>query len=211
MGTRLFRNPALLALLFPLHLLAGTLPPPGGPYPSTVNAEQVVGTPSPGQLRFPPPDLVAPAPPPPSLSEELGPGFRESAVAGQPAPVLSDGVPPARPSGHPTARQDPASPGYRYPASPAAPEQQQAQWPPAYSSSPYPAAGTAPGAWPGYPAPGGGYPAYGWQGYPYGYAAPGYSHPKPGYGTGWSESMPTPFGNMPNPWGSMPDSFFPGR
>jgi len=210
---RLLQGLGLLTL--PVTVLAEMLPPPGGPYPSTVVADQPVETaPNPEQLRFPPPDLVAPAPPPPSLSEELGPDFRESPAMDQGLPPVAApaAAPPSQAADYPAPQQPRATSGYDYATPPAATPGAQGQWPaygPSYPSVPAPQGN----AWPG-PA-GSGYPAYGWGSYPYGYGAPayGYGYPQSGYGTdpGWNDSMPTPFGSMPGPWDSMPKSFFPGR
>ena len=200
-------------LILPLGLLAQDLPPPGGPYPSTVTPDESRSvTPDAGQLRFPPPDLIASEPPPPSLSEELGPDFKASAPADQPpvSPAASAPGAPAYAPAHEAAVPAYGGSDYRYPAPPAAtPSADGQQWPGGYAQ-------------PGWPAsqPGAGYPGYGYA-YPYGYAAPGgysapaYGYGYPGYGNdssnNWNESMPTPFGTMPGPWDSMPKSFFPGR
>ncbi len=207
--------PGLSLMILPMLVTAQTLPPPGGPYPSTVVAvEPAETTPQPEQLRFPPPDLVAPAPPPPSLSEELGPDFKDAATtvdANPTAPVAPSGYPPSQSA---PAYAPPAYTGGRdYGGStpPAATAGSQ-QWP-GYAPG-YPAQPAAPtNAWSAQ-QPGATYPGYGY-GYPYGYGTPsyGYGYPGSGYapeGT-WNDSMQTPFGSMPGPWDSMPKSFFPGR
>ncbi len=202
-----------LSLLLPLSLQAEVLPPPGGPYPSTVMGQEAVPAAKPEQLRFPPPDLAAPAPPPPSLSEELGPGF-----SGAPAVSARTGeattrtpsntqVPPAVPEFAPPLRAS-GVPGADHPsASTAAPVPPVSAWPgyaPGYSQTPG-------AAWPGQASSA--YPGYGWGSYPYGYTAPGYGYgyPNSTYGNNWNDRVPTPFGDMPTPWDAMPNSFFPGR
>lgn len=202
-----------LSLLLPLSLQAEVLPPPGGPYPSTVPGQEPAPAiaPEPEQLRFPPPDLVAPAPPPPSLSEELGPDFADTGVS---APTESTGEGTAQ---TPSPAPDYAAPSPAYGASgngyppaivtPTPPTPPTSSWPgyaPGYSQTP--------GAdWPGQPSSA--YPGYGWGSYPYGYTAPGYGYgyPDSTYGNNWNDRVPTPFGNMPAPWDAMPNSFFPGR
>lgn len=202
------------------------LPPPGGPYPSTVTVEK---SSSPGQsepqLRFPPPDLVEPVPPPPSLSEELGPDFVDSTASSSDlsptnavthqgnrfAPDSGQGVFP-QPSAQPYAN----SPG-GYPSGPAT----NPAVSPGQGSYAYPAPSAPPArVWPSQPSTGysgNTYPGNSWSTYPYyGYPSTGYgySYPGTGYGTnpGWTgDNMQTPFGTMPGPWDSMPRSFFPGR
>ncbi len=220
-------------LLLPLSVQAETLPPPGGPYPSTVTIDQSADKtpPEAEQLRFPPPDLVAPAPPPPSLTEELGPDFgkgssQSSTAAGSAVNRRQDG---GYTGGSGFA--NPGNPSVAVPALPGSYPQ-----PPSTGTPPYPSSSAGQGqGWSGYPTtpadprspawstpPAGSYPGYsypgygGWSGYPdYGYSVPSYGYGYPGSGyvpnSNWSDTMQTPFGSMPGPWDSMPKSFFPGR
>lgn len=209
-------------LALPFAASAETLPPPGGPYPSTVTADEAPDSRILDEnLKFPPPDLVAPAPPPPSLSEELGPGFDSAgdtapSGAGAPAGMAQPGVPAVLPDA-------PYAPDYsegRYAQGTApAGSGTASQWPSAgQGSTRYPPAASPGTAWTA-PQPGAAYPGYGYgYSYPYGYTQQpgygyGYGYPGAGYGpnTQWDERMTTPFGDMPSPWGSMPKSFFPGR
>ena len=219
-------------LLLPLSIQAETLPPPGGPYPSTVTVDQSVeqSHPEDEQLRFPPPDLIAPAPPPPSLTEELGSDFgrdssQPSAAAGNTANTGQGGgytgdsgfVSPGNPSGGlpPLPGAYPQPPSTGTPSYPSSSAGQGQGW------SGYPAPANPPSsAWSRPPAgnyPGYSYPGYGgWSGYPnYGYSTPSYGYGYPGSGyapnSNWGDTMQTPFGSMPGPWDSMPKSFFPGR
>ncbi len=207
-----------LLLLLPLSSRAENLPPPGGPYPSTVNNGTTTGQshPQAEQLRFPPPDLVAPAPPPPSLKEELGADFGDNSPTSTTSGNTSV---PGQGGGYS------GEGGFAGTASPASlpPLQESYRQPPSTGSVQ---------GWPGYPVqgnppaagresppagnyPGYSYPGYGYPGYGYGYSTPSYGYGYPGSGyapnTRWDDTMQTPFGSMPTPWDSMPKSFFPGR
>ena len=214
-------------LLLSISVQAETLPPPGGPYPSTVTIDQSTeqSHPETEQLRFPPPDLIAPAPPPPSLTEELGSDFgkgsQPSTASGNTENTGQGGFTGGNgfaSPGNPSAALPPLPGTYPQPPSagtPTYPSPSAGQDWSAYSTPANPpssAWSTAPnGNFPGYS-----YPGYGWSGYPsYGYPTPSYGYGYPGSGyapnSNWGDTMQTPFGSMPGPWDSMPKSFFPGR